>query len=339
MPLATAIAAGNRAMIKPSERTPATAAVLSAMLGEIFQPQQVANITGNADVAAAFCALPFDHLIFTGSTRVGQSVMEAASRHLVAVTLELGGKSPVILDRGCDLDRAARNIAFGKLANAGQTCIAPDYAFVHADDLEAFVAAYRQAVERIYPAGASDTKYTSIINRDHYGRLLGLVDDAQAKGAYVVEIGPYPDAAASEEARKIAPTVLTGATDDMTVMQQEIFGPLLPVLSYRQLAEAIDYVNTRPRPLALYFFGPNGPARRQVLSETVSGNVTVNNTLLHYAQSDLPFGGVGASGMGTYHGIEGFRRLSHAKGVYEQSRLDISRVIRVTDLVLRYLLA
>lgn len=327
MPLATAIAAGNRAMIKPSEFAPATSDLLVRLLAEIFPEEQVAVVTGDASVGAAFTALPFDHLIFTGSTPVGRAVMKAASDNLVPVTLELGGKSPVIVAKGHALDHGAAGIAYGKLANAGQTCIAPDYALVHEDDIEAFTAAYDKAVAYLYPNGPASDDYTSIINDRHYARLTGLVDDARAKGARILEVGRKP-VDARRRPHTLAPTIVLDAKDNMRVMQEEIFGPVLPVLPYRDIDEAIAYVNARPRPLALYYFGSDGEDRRKVLSRTTSGNVTINGTLMHYAQDDLPFGGVGPSGMGAYHGIEGFRTLSHAKGIFKQGRWNGGNLLR-----------
>lgn len=327
MPLATAIAAGNRAMIKPSELTPRTSDLLKRLLAETFPQEQVGVVTGDAAIAAAFSALPFDHILFTGSTPVGRAVMKAASANLVPVTLELGGKSPVIVARGHAHDRTAAEIAFGKLANAGQTCVAPDYVMVHADDREAFAAAYARAVEALYPAGPTSRDYTSIINERHFNRLRGLLDDARAKGARVFAVGARPESAESRP-RTLAPTLVLQATDDMAVMQEEIFGPVLPVLTYRDLDEAIAYVNAHPRPLALYYFGADDADRRKVLSRTTSGNAGINSTLMHYAQDDLPFGGVGASGMGAYHGIEGFRSMSHAKGIYTQGRWNAASLLR-----------
>ncbi len=342
MPLATALAAGNRAMIKPSEFTPATSNLLVKLLADIFPEEQVVVVTGDAAVGAAFSALAFDHLIFTGSTAVGRAVMKAASANLVPVTLELGGKSPVIVARGHALDHAATGIAYGKLANGGQTCVAPDYALVHEDDMDAFTAAYDKAVSALYPNGPGSDDYTSIINDRHYARLTGLIDDARAKGALVREIGHKADEAA-QRPHTMAPTLVLGVRDDMRIMQEEIFGPVLPVLPYRDLDEAIAYVNARPRPLALYFYGRDGEDRRKVLARTTSGNVTINSTLMHYAQEDVPFGGVGPSGMGAYHGVEGFRALSHAKGIYVQGRWNGSALLRapfgrVADTILNMML-
>lgn len=253
--------------------------------------------------------------------------MKAASDNLVPVTLELGGKSPVIVGRGHVNDRTMSGIVFGKLSNGGQTCVAPDYALVHEDDLEAFVGQYHAAVARFYPDGPTSQDYTSIVSDRHYDRLRGLVDDARSKGARVIEAGVNPQHAATRK-RTLAPTLIVGARDDTAVMQEEIFGPILPVRTYRTIDEVIDYVNARPRPLALYYFGERDGDCETLLKRTTSGNVGINNTLLHVAQEDLPFGGVGPSGMGAYHGIEGFRAMSHAKGVFVQGRLSLPNLLR-----------
>ncbi|HMM77958.1 MAG TPA: coniferyl aldehyde dehydrogenase [Gammaproteobacteria bacterium] len=341
MPLATALAAGNRVMIKPSEHTPAASALLEGMLGELFPGEQVAVIQGDAAVGAAFAALPFDHLVFTGSTAVGRAVMKAAAEQLVPVTLELGGKSPVLIERGHAAASAA-SIAYGKLANAGQTCVAPDYVLLHEHDVEAFVDAFDAAVKRLYPAGPTGEDYTSILGERHYRRLLALLEDARAKGARIVETGHRPQDTGTRP-HTLAPTLVLDVTDDMRLMQEEIFGPVLPLRRCADVDEAIAYVNARPRPLALYYFGPPGSARDEALRRTTSGNVTINNTLMHYAQDDLPFGGAGASGIGAYHGIEGFRALSHAKGVFVQSRRNLSNLLRppfgrMAELILKTML-
>jgi coniferyl-aldehyde dehydrogenase len=326
LPLATAIAAGDRAMIKPSEFTPATSLLLTRMLSETFPEDQVAVVTGDAAVGQQFAALPFDHILFTGSTPVGRSVMRAASENLIPVTLELGGKSPVIVEQNYPIERAATSIAYGKLANAGQTCIAPDYAMVHEEALDAFVAAYDTAVGTLYPEGPASDSYTSVVNERHHARLEALLEDARSKGARVIDVGRNP-ADARRRPHNMAPTIVVNATDQMRIMQEEIFGPILPVVTYRDMDEAIAYVNAHPRPLALYYFGSDAASRRKVLGLTTSGNVTINNTLMHYALEDLPFGGVGPSGIGAYHGIEGFKSFSHAKGVFQQGAWNLSALL------------
>jgi coniferyl-aldehyde dehydrogenase len=325
-------------MIKPSELTPKTSALMASMLSEIFAEEEVTVVTGGPDVGAAFSALPFDHLVFTGSTNIGRAVMRAASENLVPVTLELGGKSPVIVERGFSQSRAARFIAYGKLSNAGQTCVAPDYALVHESEVDAFVAAYKDAVRVAYPGGTADEAYASIVSERHFERLRRLVVDASTKGARIIKIGVD-----AQPIRTMAPTTIVGVTDDMSVMQEEIFGPVLPIVSYGNLDEAIAFVNANPRPLALYLFSNRRDTINRVLERTTSGNVSINDTLFHYVQDDLPFGGGGPSGMGAYHGEEGFKSLSHAKGVFMQARWNVTGVLRapfsrMTDLVLGLLL-
>ena len=325
MPLATALAAGNRAMIKPSEFTPHTSRLLTEMLNEIFPAEKVAVVMGDAETGKTFTALPFDHILFTGSTPVGKAVMRAASENLVPVTLELGGKSPVIVAPGAATPANVTNIAFGKLANAGQTCIAPDYALVHESDLLTFRSAFERAVSQMYPDGPSDPDYSSIINERHFDRLTDLLQDASDKGAEIIRPGKV---ATKTRPQMLAPALVLGVTDEIALMQHEIFGPILPVVTYSSMDEVIAYVNARPRPLALYYFGDDSTDRRRVLDRTTSGNVGLDSTLLHYAQDDLPFGGVGASGMGAYHGIEGFRAMSHAKGIYAQGRRNGANFLR-----------
>jgi len=318
-PLAAALAAGNRVMVKMSESTPRTGELLSELVARYFAADDVAVVLGDAEVGAAFASLPFDHLLFTGSTRIGYEIMRMAAENLTPVTLELGGKSPVILGPDYPLHKAVERIMVGKLMNAGQTCIAPDYVLVPEGREQAFVAAARAVVAKCYPSLATTPDYTAIIDDRHYRRLDDYVTDARALGA-VVE--PLSTVAADAARRLLPPLALLNVNDDMCVMQDEIFGPLLPVLPYRDLDAAIAYVNEHPRPLALYCFENDAARRDRVLNETIVGGVTVNDTILHIAQENLPFGGVGPSGMGHYHGIEGFRTFSKQKAVFYQSGLN-----------------
>jgi coniferyl-aldehyde dehydrogenase len=318
-PLAAALAAGNRVLLKMSEFTPRTGELLAELAAKHFSAEDVAVVLGDAAVGADFARLPFDHLLFTGSTRVGHDIMRMAADNLTPVTLELGGKSPVIVGPDYPLQKAAERILIGKLLNAGQTCIAPDYVLVPAGRELAFVDAARAVVARCFPAMATTPDYTSIINERHYQRLQGYVSDAQERGA---RIEPLSMAAADATRRRLPPLALLNVNDDMRVMQDEIFGPLLPVLPYADLDAAIAYVNRHPRPLALYCFENDAARRDRVLNETVAGGVTINDTILHIAQEELPFGGVGPSGMGQYHGIEGFRTFSKQKAVFYQSGLN-----------------
>lgn len=320
-PLIGALAAGNRVMLKMSESTPATGQLLKALLAQIFDEDQVAVVLGEADVGIAFSRLPFDHLLFTGSTHIGRQVMRAAAENLTPVTLELGGKSPAIVSATVSLADAAERIAFGKTLNAGQTCVAPDYVLVPKERLGGFIEAYRQAVRRFYPQLADNPDYTSIINTRQHARLQDYLDDAQAKGARLVPLFEQG------QERRMPHHLLLGVTDAMRVMQDEIFGPLLPVVPYEGLDQALAYVNDRPRPLALYYFGYDKAEQQTVLERTHSGGVCLNDTLLHVAQDDLPFGGVGPSGMGHYHGHEGFLTFSKAKGVFIKQRFNAARMI------------
>ncbi len=330
-PLAAALAAGNRVVVKPSEATPATASVLKRSLEAALGADRVAVAIGGADLAEALCKLPFDHILFTGSTAVGRKVLAAAAPNLTPVTLELGGKSPAIVHEDFDLALAVRRIVRGKLLNAGQTCIAPDYALVPRPRMEAFAGLFREAAARAYPRIVDNPDYSAIINERHYDRVAGLAADARAKGATVSVVDPAGElpagAVGSPNRRKIAPAVITGVSDAMAVMQEEIFGPLLPVVPYDTLDEAVAYVNARPRPLALYYFDTDRARTRDLLARTVSGGAGVNDTMLHFAQEDLPFGGVGASGMGAYHGRDGFRTFSHAKGTFRQSRITLTSLL------------
>ena len=315
-PLVEVLAAGNRALVKPSELTPGFSEFLKSAVAEFFREDEVAVLTGGPEVAQAISALPLDHLVFTGSTAVGRLVAQAAAKNLTPVTLELGGKSPAIVDADADFGRAVPRITWAKLLNAGQTCIAPDYALVPAARLDEFVEAVRRTASSFYPASAADPAYTSIVSDRHFERLRALVEDARSKGARVIEVAPEgagPDPAS----RKIPPTLLVGTDATMRVMQEEIFGPLLPVVPYDGLDEALRFVNAGERPLALYWFGKDGARRDEVLARTISGGVTVNDCILHITQGDLPFGGVGPSGLGAYHGEHGFLRFSHERAVFE----------------------
>ncbi len=327
LPLIAALAAGNRVMLKPSELTPRTAEFIADFLGRLFPEEKVATILGGPDVGAAFSALPFDHLFYTGSTEVGRRVMRAAAENLTPVTLELGGKSPCIIGRDAALPKAAESIASGKLLNGGQTCIAPDYLLVPKDMLETLVAQIEDAVRRFYPSLAANPDYTSIINARHYGRITKYIEEARQAGTRVVETNPTGEPLPPQD-RKIAPTLLIDPADDLAVMREEIFGPVLPVKPYRTIDEAIDYVNSRPRPLALYYFGRDAAERDKVLERTTSGGASINETLMHVVVENLPFGGVGASGMGAYHGEYGFQTFSHRKGVFLQSRFNAASLLR-----------
>jgi coniferyl-aldehyde dehydrogenase len=322
-PLAGVLAAGNRAMIKPSEFTPATSELMAKMFGELFSEEEIAVFPGGPEVGQAFSELAFDHLIFTGATSIARHVMKAAAQNLVPITLELGGKSPVILGRSADYATAAARVMAGKTLNAGQICLAPDYVLAPEDKLRQFVSAAVSSVETMFPTIKDNPDYTAVIADRHYERIRGYIDDARAKGAEVVEINPAHEDFSQQQHRKIPPTLIINPTEDMKVMQEEIFGPVLPVMTYKSVGEAIAYVNAHERPLGLYYFGADAAEEAQVLTSTTSGGVTVNDVIFHVAQEDLPFGGVGPSGMGSYHGVDGFREFSHRKSVYKQLKKDL----------------
>jgi coniferyl-aldehyde dehydrogenase len=326
-PLIGALAAGNRAMLKPSELTPAFSQALAEGIAKSFAVDEVSVVTGDASVGKQFAALPFDHLVFTGSTAVGREIAQAAARNLTPVTLELGGKSPAIIDASCNLDGVIDRIAWGKLINAGQTCIAPDYMLVPRSDVERFVALLRRSMTRLYPKFRSNPDYSGIISERHLRRLRELIEDARGRGATVIEVEPL-DSTLPAAGRQLPPTLLLNVNEGMRVMSEEIFGPILPIVPYDSLAEALTYINRRERPLALYWFGQNSAARDQVLAGTIAGGVSINDTLLHIAQEGLPFGGVGASGQGHYHGEFGFRQFSKEKPVFIQSRFSGGGIIR-----------
>ena len=325
-PVVAALAAGNRVMLKPSELTPATSALLAELVEARFRDDEFAVVQGGADVGRAFAALPFDHLFFTGSTAVGRQVALAAAANLTPVTLELGGKSPAVFDSDADFATGVPRLLTGKLLNAGQTCIAPDYALVPKSRVDDFVAAAAAGMRALYPDVARNADYSSIVNARHYARLIALVEDARGKGARIVALGD--DAADSAYPRRLVPTLVVGVTDDMAIMREEIFGPLLPVEAYASLDEAIAKINARPHPLAMYWFGRDTTRRARALRDTLAGGVTVNDTLLHFAHPGLPFGGVGASGSGVYHGEFGFATFSSAKPVYFQARYAPTRLLQ-----------
>jgi coniferyl-aldehyde dehydrogenase len=325
-PLMQVLAAGNRAMIKPSEFTERTSALMAELTAQYFAPEEVLVVTGGPEVAAAFSSLPFDHLIFTGSTATGRRVMQAAAANLVPVTLELGGKSPVVMGRSADLKRAGERIAIGKMLNAGQICLAPDYLLVPEDKADEAVAGVTGAAAAMYPRLLDNEDYASIVSDRHFERLKGLIADARDKGAEVIEVNPAGEDFANANQRKLPLTVLRGVNDDMAVMQEEIFGPVLPVMTYQAVDEAIDYINAHDRPLGLYYFGEDKAEQERVLSRTISGGVTTNDVIFHVSMEDLPFGGVGPSGMGSYHAIEGFREFSHARAVYHQPKIDVAKL-------------
>lgn len=325
LPLMTALAAGNRAMIKMSEFTPVTNKVLKKLLAEVFNENQVALIEGEVEVSSAFAEIPWDHLVFTGSTAVGRIVMSAAAKNLTPVTLELGGKSPAIIAPGASMKDAVERICFGKSLNAGQTCIAPDYVLLPAGKEQEFIDTYQATFARMYPTIRDNNDYTAVVNERQHQRLQTWVADAKEKGAKITVVNP-----ANEDfsgTRKMPLHLIENGTAEMKVLQEELFGPVMPVVPYRSLDDAIDYVNDRDRPLALYFFSYDKTQQKKVLERTHAGGVTINDTLMHIAQDDMPFGGVGPSGMGHYHGKEGFIALSKAKAVHRKGRFNSGQFI------------
>ena len=326
-PLAGVLAAGNHALVKPSELAPRSAALMAEILAGIYEPSYVSVMQGGPDVAAALTRLPLDHIMFTGSTRVGRLVMRAASENLVPVTLELGGKSPALVHPSYDVVRAAARILTGKLFTAGQTCVAPDYVLVPDEQRDAFVDAARAQIARMYPTIVANRDYTRIINADHYARLEDLVDDARRQGATVLTHNPAGEACGPDN-RVFPPTLIIGARPGMQVMEEEIFGPVLPVIGYRALDDAIAFVNARPRPLALYYFDGDSRRAAAVVARMPSGGVTRNDCIFHVGHAGLPFGGVGASGMGRYHGFDGFEAFSHKRGIFVQRRFAPLGLVR-----------
>lgn len=318
-PLITAIAAGNHVMLKMSEFTPATNKVLIHLLAEIFTKEEVAVVEGEADIAAQFSSLPFDHLLFTGSTAVARHVMRAAAANLTPVTLELGGKSPVVIAPDVDIETAVQRLIYGKCLNAGQICVAPDYILCPEEKVEAFIAAYKARFNKIYPEFSNNSDYGNVINQRQFSRLLSVLEDAKQKGATITSACEYT---INAEICKMPTQLVTNVNADMTVMQEEIFGPLLPIISYKKLAEAMQYINQHDRPLALYIMSFDEKTQQDIIKHTHSGGVCINETIFHVAAEDAPFGGIGPSGMGSYHGKEGFLTFSHAKTVLKSGKFN-----------------
>ena len=325
-PLTSALAAGNRALLKPSEFVPETAALFAEIVPKYFPEDEVAVVTGGAEISQKFAALPFDHLLFTGSTKVGAKVMGAASKNLVPVTLELGGKSPVVIGRSAKLDLAGTRLTFGKLLNGGQLCLSPDYVVVPNELEEQLIARVVHEAQSMYPNITENEDYAGIINERHFARLQNYLDDAVAKGAKLTIVGANKTRASASN-RRMPLHILQNVNDDMLVMQEEIFGPVLPFMTYSDVTEVPDMIEPRRSPLALYYFGKDKREQEYLLSHVQSGGVCINDITLHYVQEDLPFGGFGASGMGAYHGPEGFRSLSHARAIYSQTMIDVLPIV------------
>lgn len=323
-PLTTALAAGNRAMIKMSEFTPKTTQVLSQLCAKYFNEDKVAIIDGDASVAAKFSSLNFDHLFFTGSTNVGKLVMRAASENLTPVTLELGGKSPAIIAPDMSIKTAIARLMLGKTLNSGQTCVAPDYIFVPRGKSGEVVEELRALFNQMFPTVDNNNDYTSVVNDGQYNRLTGLLQDAKEKGAKITALGQNPNC---DKTRQLPLTAIENVTEEMTVMQQEIFGPLLPIIEYETVDDAIAYIQRHERPLALYIYSFDKQTQRHILANTHSGGVCINEAAFHVAVEDLPFGGVGHSGMGNYHGIEGFKTFSHAKAILSRGKISLTSLL------------
>ena len=324
VPLVSIFAAGNQVMHKPSEHTPITASLLKGLCDKAYDENEFATFLGGPDVGESFTKLHFDHLLYTGGGSVAKHVMNAASQNLVPCTLELGGKSPVVIGKSADLKTSAKRIMFGKTLNAGQICLAPDYVVVHKDQKDEFIKESKDAVTEYFPDLKNNDDYTSIINERHYERLQDLLTDAVEKGAQIDEINPSNEDFSQQEFYKIPPTIVSNTSDDMKIMQEEIFGPLLPVVEYSELDEATKLINSKDRPLGLYYFGNDKSEEEMVLGNTSSGGVTVNNVISHLQQDDLSFGGVGPSGMGRYKSFDGFKNFSNPRAYYKEvgSRFD-----------------
>lgn len=325
-PLAGVLAAGNRAMMKPSEFTPATSEVMCEIVAKAWDEKEVAIFNGGPEVGQAFSGLAFDHLLFTGATGIARHIMAAASRNLVPVTLELGGKSPVIISRSADIEKSISRIMLGKTLNAGQICLAPDYLMVPEEKLHEVVEAIQDSVGEMYPKLLDNPQYTSVINERHYERLTGYITEAEERGAKVIAINPGKEDFSQQSGHKIPPTLILEPADDLKAMEEELFGPVLPIRTYKEFDETINYVNSKPRPLAAYYFGEDKQEENAVLTRTTSGGACINDVIMHIMHEELPFGGVGPSGMGSYHGFEGFKTFSHAKSIYRQSSINIGKL-------------
>ena len=326
-PMSGILAAGNRVMIKPSEFTPATSEVIAEMIADGFDPTEATVFTGGPEVGQAFSGLPFDHMIFTGATGIARHIMAAASRNLVPVTLELGGKSPVIISRSADIDKAVQRIMLGKTMNAGQICLAPDYLMVPEEKLNDVIESAQKAVAEMYPKLLDNDQYTSVVNERHYQRLNGYIKEAEERGEKVIPINPgNEDFSNQQNSFKIPPTLVSEPAEDLAMMEEEMFGPVLPIRTYKNFDETIDYINAKPRPLAAYYFGEDKAEEDAMITRTTSGGVCVNDVIMHIMQEDLPFGGIGPSGMGNYHGLEGFKTFSHAKSIYRQTSVNVAKL-------------
>ena len=326
-PLAGIFSAGNQVMHKPSEFTPTTSELLKEICDSAFDETEFATFLGGPDVGAAFTQLKFDHLLFTGSGNIGKHVMRAASENLVPVTLELGGKSPVIVSDSSNIDITARRVMFNKTLNAGQICLAPDYVYVHETEKDNFVEACKDQVNNFYSDLKYNPDYTSVINQKHFDRLNGLLTDAKDHGAELVEINPANEDFSQQESHKIPPTLVLNPTDEMQIMKEEIFGPLLPIKTYKDISEPINYINKKDKPLGLYYFGNNKNEEAKVVNSTSSGGITVNDIMGHIQQNELGFGGVGPSGMGKYDGFDGFTNFSNNKPVYKQIGFGLDKLL------------
>ena len=324
-PLAAIFAAGNQVMHKPSELTPITASLLKDLCDESYDENEFSTFLGGPEIGEAFTQLHFDHLLYTGSGNVGKHVMKSAAQNLVPVTLELGGKSPVIIGKSADMKVSAKRVMFGKTLNAGQICLAPDYILVHSDNKDEFISEVENAVKEFYPSIKNNDDYSSIINQRHFDRINLLVEDAKEKGATVQEINPSNEDFSQQEFYKIPPTVITNTSNDMMVMNDEIFGPVLPIVEYDDISEALSIINSKDMPLGLYYFGNDKNEENNVMDNTSSGGVTINNVIGHIQQTDLPFGGVGPSGMGRYQSFDGFKNFSNPRAYFKDISFKLDR--------------